>query len=111
MSKEKPLLINPVNDDPSEHLDADLRTGMITAKTQRGSTCIDLFALNLRDRLPEERLKAVDQVKAMVQNLIDGDPAAKKRARRQLKDIRSGKTTYALFARRALETMLDELGI
>ena len=111
LADEHPLLINPLTEDPAEHLKANLRTGVLTAKTERGSACIDLFALNLRDRLPEERLKVVDQVKVMMANLINGDDEAKVRARRQLEDIKSGRASYALAARQALAELINALDL
>lgn len=54
---EQPLLINPLVEDPSAHLELDPKTGVLSAKSLRGQTCIDLLGLNERG-LPDERASA-----------------------------------------------------
>lgn len=55
-SLERPLLLHPVIDDPSEHLEVDLDTGCLIAKTDRGQMSIAVFGLNSRQRLVKRRL-------------------------------------------------------
>lgn len=68
---EQPLLINPLVDDPAEHLGVD-QLGVMFANNDspRGKTCIEIFGLNLRD-LPAERLRVYDDTKTFFKNLID----------------------------------------
>ena len=42
---EDPLLINPVFEEPSLHLELD-ETGIFSALTDQGQACIDIFGLN-----------------------------------------------------------------
>ena len=62
-SRDDPLLLNPVQEDPSEHLDVDLETGLLIDKTDRGRTCIDIFGLNIRQALVTERRKHIQQIR------------------------------------------------
>ena len=47
---ERPILLNPLEDDPADHLEVD-DTGVMIAKTDRGQACIDIFGLNARESL------------------------------------------------------------
>lgn len=105
---EQPLLINPVSenddDDPSKHLGIDTATGIIFHRTERGKMCIDIFGLNLRDRLLDQRGKACDEIKALwvkwAFNVADRPQIAEK-----FKNIQSGKCSYSL----TQNTLLSEL--
>jgi len=57
---EIPLLINPVETEPQKHLEYENRTGCLIAvnKSENGQICIDVFGLNLRERLVENRKTA-----------------------------------------------------
>lgn len=57
---ETPLLINPVDEDPENHLEVDI-TGVMYAKDEsvKGQTCIDIFGLNARETLVDGRRRAV----------------------------------------------------
>jgi hypothetical protein len=59
VSDEKPLLINPASDDeadnPAKHFKIDIKTGVMSAKTKRGQMCIDVFDLNGRQSLLDDR--------------------------------------------------------
>ena len=61
---EEPLLINPLVEDPSEHLDLDPLTGVLSAKSPRGQACIDMLGLNERG-LPDERREAFQAAKLL----------------------------------------------
>jgi len=52
---EDPLLINPLFDEPSDHLELH-SIGAYVGKTNKGKTCIDVFGLNVRG-LPNDRGK------------------------------------------------------
>ena len=62
VAQEKPLLINPLSDqetdDPRHHLEVDTKTGLMAPRTPRGKACLDIFGLNLRDQLVEDRIRA-----------------------------------------------------
>jgi len=60
-SYEKPLLLHPCWDNPSEHFEID-ETGVFGAKTACGEMCIKIFGLNLRG-LPSDRKKEYEDVK------------------------------------------------
>src|SRR5687768_15276735 len=86
---EKPLLINPTQDDPAEHIAIDLATGLVNYQTPRGDMCIQIFGLNLRDQLVHDRKKAMAEVKAKLDTIIhDPDEAAKQQAADELRKIR-----------------------
>lgn len=60
--EEEPLLINPVADDPSNHLEID-ETGVIVAKTDRGEMCKRIFGLNEREALLNARKECINNTK------------------------------------------------
>ena len=67
IAKEKPLLINPLVEDPSKHLKVDTVTGFMVAKTQRGQACIDILGLNRRDQLVAARRTAIQKIQYLWQ--------------------------------------------
>ncbi len=64
-SKEEPLLLHPVDDDPSKHLSID-ETGVFTADSDRGQACIDMFGLNIRAALVKRRKGTYTEVENMI---------------------------------------------
>jgi hypothetical protein len=103
LSEEQPLLIHPVDEDPSAHLEVVLETGMMAPRTPRGQACIDVFGLNLRDRLPEERRKVMDTVKLLILELMMSDDPERRRAcRERLARIEQGHEGNYTLAARAL---------
>jgi hypothetical protein len=60
---EKPLLLNPMSENPSDHLEFDKTTGRIIGRTTEGGKCVDIFDLN-REGLPEARRDVYDAVLA-----------------------------------------------
>jgi uncharacterized protein (TIGR02646 family) len=66
LSSETPLLINPLIEYPEDHLEVELRTGIITWKTPRGKKCVEVFGLNIRDDLRDGRRAAVDRVRSLI---------------------------------------------
>jgi hypothetical protein len=103
LSQEAPLLLNPFVDDPSEHLDVEVRTGILTAKTERGERTIQLLRLNLRS-LPERRRVTIDNIeKSWSQCLAsDSTKAQQKRALDRLKRSKLGRFEFTLTARAKL---------
>ena len=101
---EPPLLINPLVENPSDHLRVDTETGLMIDKTKCGRMCIQIFGLNIRDRLAENRSKAIDHVKSALDKIIH-NPAKRQEAIEDLQKIREGKTEYSL----AAQTYMDEI--
>lgn len=60
LKDELPLLLNPEQDEPEEHLEFN-RLGELTGKTERGKETIDICQLN-RDPLFSERQKVVNEL-------------------------------------------------
>ena len=109
--EEEPLLIHPAIENPGDHLFVDPNTGMMLAKTARGEMCIDIFGLNLRDRLPEGRKKAANAVRANVIELLL-NPAAKETVEGEIKSVQQGACEYAAAGRAKLaemQTVLDPI--
>jgi hypothetical protein len=65
MAGEVPMLINPVDEDPAQHLVLDTATGIMGYLTERGRVCIDLFGLN-REGMPEARRERYRSVCALL---------------------------------------------
>ena len=55
---ERPLLLNPMVDEPDEHFSIDKR-GVITEKSERGQVTIRILGLNIRESRIKDRLKAI----------------------------------------------------
>lgn len=106
LGTEKPLLLNPLTDDPADHIDLDVDTGLLFAKTPRGQTCIDVLGLN-RDGLPEARRDAYDNILARAgeQNsaLRNNDAASAQKHADFLLMHKSGKAPLSMAGRKALE--------
>jgi hypothetical protein len=98
LNDEQPLLINPFLEDPSGHLDVDLKTGMLLAKTARGQACIDILGLNKRDQLVAKRMNAIriiqllwqrpeencDKLKSILKDAIEEQTFASRREYQRL---------------------------
>jgi hypothetical protein len=105
LAEEQPLLINPVIEEPAAHLAVDVETGIMTSKSVRGQACIDVFGLNLRDRLPEHRQKTMVAVKGLLVQLIyDEDPERVRTCQEKLHRIKQGQEDYTLAARAVIES-------
>jgi uncharacterized protein (TIGR02646 family) len=110
IANEQPLLINPASenddDDPGKHLGIDLTTGLMIPLTERGKMCIEIFGLNVRDRLLEERRTACREVNALwsawAYNIADRPETAKK-----FKEIRQEKCSYSLTQNTMLADLLN----
>ncbi len=115
-SKERPVLVNPVMDDPAVHMEVDSETGVMIAKTDRGETCIDIFGLNIREALPRERLDYIETTRLAINSLLVqirlGEPNEKKDAMRKLtervKRIKSGAIPYSAGCRIVLQEFRNE---
>ncbi len=103
---EKPLLLNPLWDDPGEHLSID-ETGTFSALSARGEVTLELFRLNDRG-LPDRRASLYEDtsnaVKIAIISLIDlgqNDPKVVKKLRR-LDKILAGCGEFTAAARQAI---------
>lgn len=103
--REEPLLINPVEEDPSDHLEID-ETGVFVAKTDRGQACIDMFGLNVREALVNARRECIKNTSNQLQL---ASMAAAKRDEEYLRTlipsfekIRRGAPAYSAAGRLAL---------
>jgi uncharacterized protein (TIGR02646 family) len=65
ISRELPLLINPLFEDPEEHLGVQLKTGLMVWNSRRGEKSVEIFGLNLRENLVEGRLGAIDRIDSL----------------------------------------------
>lgn len=100
VATEKPLLIHPASgraeDDPGLHLMVDPRTGIMGHRTERGRTCIEIFALNVRDQLVADRKRACNEARLLViRLLVSGD----QEAARDIADIQAGRRTFTMAQR------------
>jgi hypothetical protein len=68
---EQPLLINPSLEDPDNYLEID-ELGILHGRDDRGEKCIDLFGLNMREALVNERKSAYENVKDKARIIIIG---------------------------------------
>ncbi len=102
---EEPLLINPMDEDPSDHLEMD-ETGILKAKTDRGQACIDVLGLNARETLVDARRQCVentaDQVRLVSLYVHDNDEGKLRSRLSALKKIKTGAAPFSAAGRVAL---------
>jgi hypothetical protein len=110
VESEQPLLINPASDreedDPTKHLAVDISTGLMFPLSARGKMCIEIFGLNLRDQLVNERRRACREVIFLLAKLKQNnapDPFI------ELETIRDGKRSYSMAAIATLNEQLSKL--
>lgn len=107
---ELPYLINPVIEDPEEHLEID-SLGIMHAKSERGKKCIEIFGLNLRQSLVEERIRTYKEVKdkILLYFLAIGMKSPEVKERFDLLEAhRNGKKPHTIAARQALNDFNKE---
>ena len=102
-SKEEPLLINPAVDDPNDHLQIDLCTGLLIHKTDRGKASIDILGLNKREALVDARYDCIRTTKALIYSLCSSSDevseADKNYVREKIRKIRLGSAPYSAAGR------------
>ncbi len=100
---ERALLINPAspqdNDDPSKHLAIDIATGLMIPLSERGRMCIEIFGLNLRDQLVEERKRAIREAILLLMQLEKENDS---KTLEEIKAIMQGKRSYTMASRSVL---------
>ena len=103
--RERPLLLNPLEDDPNEHLVFD-DTGVIGHRTERGRTTIEVLGLN-RDALVDERRvasrRAADDVRRLFEAYARLDVDEAKEYEGRLRDVEGGRVPFSAAARAAVQ--------
>ncbi len=114
-SQETPILINPVEEDPANHLEVD-DTGIMIAKTDRGKMCINVFGLNIREALRDARRKYIDDTRWLIKLLIwriesrQSDEAdAMRKLAEKVKEIKSGAAPFSACGRFVLREFEKKL--
>jgi len=94
--KEQPLLINPLTENPEEHLKINVKTGILGGD-ERGQCCIRVFGLNEREGLLKARVDAYAAVLGQINMYFASkDETESKNCLRNLCEIISGKSPYSL---------------
>ena len=105
IGNEQPLLLHPVVDNPDDHLSIDFDTGTLVPLTDRGEMSIKVFALNRRDRLPEERKRTITEVKAaMLLAKISKSTDALKNLEELITCFEKGERAYSIAGRAILKS-------
>lgn len=100
---EEPLIINPVTDEPDNHLEID-ELGILHSKDNKGQKTIDIFGLNLRESLVDERKRTYATTKNLIQLLIIGlamDNNVQDQ-KNELDAYKKGERSYSIAGRKAL---------
>lgn len=104
---EQPLLINPMFEDPREHLEIRQKNGLIIPKTERGQATIDVFGLNFREQLVMERRRCIRNTRDLICLLNmarrANDPDRAKCIMDRVHEIESGCVPFSAAARAVLE--------
>ncbi len=112
ISAEDPLLLDPCNDFPEEHL-VFTEDGLVHSETRKGKTTIALFGLN-RWGLVEARRKKAAAVEreflAVAQTLVK-DPQDDNKALAKLQAITQDDHEFAAFSRQLVGIYFQRLGI
>jgi hypothetical protein len=92
---EQPLLINPLEEEPSDHLTINTSDGVMQAKngSARGDATILILGLNVRDRIREKRLAAIDEFKTQYAKVLH-NPAERPQATARMRAMLNGETEY-----------------
>jgi 5-methylcytosine-specific restriction endonuclease McrA len=111
-SREEPLLINPLLEDPCDHIEVDA-TGILYAResSDRGQACIDIFGLNYRD-LPNERKERYNSIRQKMGVILLGlaqGGAAQAEALQMLRDMQDIKNGHGEFTAVAIKAMRDAI--
>ncbi len=103
--REEPLLINPVYQNPQEHLEL-MKDGLFIERSPEGKACIDIFGLNIREALVGNRKGVYKSIKndvdMLILHLIDGSDEVQDRLA-EIKDIYEGRKAYSAAGRLAIK--------
>jgi len=103
--REEPLLVNPVLQKPEEHLKLK-RNGLFKECSPEGKACIDIFGLNVREALVENRRGVYRSVRndvdMLIIHLINKSDEVKDRLA-EIKNIWEGKKAYSAAGRLAIK--------
>jgi uncharacterized protein (TIGR02646 family) len=106
---EEPLLINPLEENPETHLNVDVETGIMEAKTPAGQKCIDIFGLNDRDAILQGRIATLKivalAVNRVTNNTIEKDKSEGIKAILEILEYINGRKEFSLAARCLLRTI------
>jgi hypothetical protein len=106
---EDPLIINPTIENPDDHLEID-SLGLLSHKTPKGETTINIFGLNLRQTLVEERKRAYKSIKDKARLLLialtmEADPTE---YIIEIENAKEGSLPYSMAGRRAWNDFLTK---
>jgi hypothetical protein len=107
-TREEPLLLHPVFDDPADHMEMD-STGVLAFRTDRGKATEGIFGLNVRG-LPEARKERYEKTKMQCAALLHVDPnGGEAEAKRQkLRDAANGVGEHTIAVRKAIKDAAAE---
>lgn len=104
---ERPLLINPMFDDPSEHMEIRQPDGILVPKTERGQATIDIFGLNAREQLVTARRHCIEDTRLLIDWLklvhAESDTDRARCVMTRVTEIMSGSLPYSAARRAVLE--------
>ncbi len=100
IDQEKPLLINPTSsigeDHPSKHMKFNPENGRLDALTKRGEMCIQVFGLNHRDQLIEDRIRARREALLLKSQIYSSSEEERTKAINEIIAIKHGKKSYSI---------------
>jgi hypothetical protein len=97
--REKPLLINPLNEDPEEHFEVNMKT-WILGGDERAQCCIRILGLNDRPGIREQRKEAYESAIALlVKYITSTNETEEKQCIYELRRIVSGKRPHSMVGR------------
>jgi uncharacterized protein (TIGR02646 family) len=99
IAQEQPLLINPTSNVPDDHPDKHLKIkcdGSLRGLTERGKMCIQVFGLNLREQLVEERQRAYQEALVLQGKLKSKSKEEQQKAINKIIAIKQGEKSYSI---------------
>lgn len=112
-SIEQPLLLNPVIDDPREHISIDTKTGVLKYLTPRGKATIDTLGLNTRDDLADRRKAVIYQFMAYIIEFSfacrSHDRRTREKAKAKINKFLQGQEEFSFGARTYYEEYMEYL--
>ena len=105
LDDEDPLLLDPYNDNPDDHLVFDPDTGFIAGKTEKGRMTIKILGLDreelagMRKRIAEH---AGDTYTKFLEAVRTGHEQERVKKKEAVEKYKSGEEPYTAFARAAI---------